>query len=168
MVDPKFIFDTCGTHVLTLKVTDGNSCIEYYTDSIIVNSLPKAGFELSQVCEGVSTEFTDTSSYSNTCSGSPIVNWQWKFGDGSSDSTYTSFIPSFTHLYSLNCNSNDTAKTFPVELVVTDANGCSRVDSITLSQPLPIVLTDSMTAVLCFGQSNGEIDDDSNTENPFH
>ena len=123
-VDPKFIFDTCGTHIVTLKVTDGNSCIEYYTDSIIVNSLPKAGFELSQVCEGVSTEFTDTSSYSNTCSGSPIVNWQWKFGDGSPDSTYTSFIPSFTHLYSLNCNSNDTAKTFPVELVVTDANGC--------------------------------------------
>ena len=43
---------------------------------------------------------------------------------------------------------------------MTDANGCEKTsDAITLTQPNnPLAISESVSNVLCFGQSNGEID----------
>ena len=43
-------------------------------------------------------------------------------------------------------------------ITVTDANGCVKVDSITLIQPTQLIIEDSISPVLCFGDSIGAID----------
>ena len=40
---------------------------------------------------------------------------------------------------------------------VTDAKGCTTSKVVVISQPLPLVMTNTVTNVLCFGQSNGQI-----------
>ena len=43
-------------------------------------------------------------------------------------------------------------------VIVTDANGCSKQISATITQPQPIILTTTQTNVLCNGASTGTID----------
>ena len=42
-------------------------------------------------------------------------------------------------------------------LTVTDANGCSTTDNITLSQPQPIVVTPSVNGAKCFNTASGKV-----------
>ena len=58
----------------------------------------------------------------------------------------------------LNYKFTPKAGTYTVK--VTDANGCPKIsDEITLTQPdNPLAISESISNVLCFGQSNGEID----------
>ena len=58
----------------------------------------------------------------------------------------------------LNYTFTPKAGTYTVK--VTDANGCEKPsDAITLTQPNnPLAISESVSNVLCFGQSNGEID----------
>lgn len=67
-------------------------------------------------CKGITVTFDDKTT---TDGQNPIVNWQWDFGDRTSQ-TYTA--PPFQHTYA------DVAR-YGVKLVVTDAAGCK--DSIT-------------------------------------
>ena len=125
----------------TVTVTDTNTCS---TDSLFAITQPDS---LQLVASITSDYFGQDISCFNASDGSGLATviggtrpYTYLWSNGSSDSTANGLTEG-TYL-----------------VTITDANGCSRVDSITLSQPLPIVLTDSMTAVLCFGQSNGEID----------
>jgi gliding motility-associated-like protein len=52
-------------------------------------------------------------------------------------------------------------------ITVTDANNCSRVDTVTLNQPDLIVTTPSVTDPTCFGGTNGSISVTSTGGNPF-
>jgi len=152
--NPQFIFYNCGTHPVSLKVTDEHGCDSIFLDTVVVYDLPLAGFELTTVCEGVNTEFIDTSvyNYSSSCVGAPIVSWVWNFGDSSLDSTYTSYTDTFTHLYTPICAPNDTASLYPVTLLLTDANGCvsspiERDTAIVFCEPI----AEFDSTGICFG-----------------
>ncbi|MCD4819666.1 MAG: PKD domain-containing protein [Candidatus Cloacimonetes bacterium] len=78
----------------------------------------------------LSIEFTDLSSPTDS-----ISTWYWDFGDGT-DSTYTSFLSSFTHIY-------ENAGIFTVSLTVTDNSDSTftetKTNYITVTEPQPIL-----------------------------
>lgn len=66
-------------------------------------------------CPGLTSQFMDMS---NSSQNTPIVSWRWDFGDTVNN---TAITPNTIHTY------NDPG-TYPVKLVVQDANGC--IDSL--------------------------------------
>lgn len=112
------IYTSSGTYTVMLVTTDINGC----RDTIIkpnyfrVNG-PIANFTATNTsgCIGLTTIFNDLSTNDGI---NNIVTWQWNFGDG----TVQSFgSPPFQHTY-------NTAGTYSVKLIVTDAAGC--IDSL--------------------------------------
>ena len=88
-------------------------------------------------------------------------------GDGSNQNyTYTltgtdyngNAVSESVQTTALNYKFEPKAGTYTVK--VTDANGCEKTsDEITLTQPEnPLAISETISNVLCFGQSNGEID----------
>ncbi|MGB4850623.1 MAG: Calx-beta domain-containing protein, partial [Saprospiraceae bacterium] len=79
---------------------------------------------------------------------------------GSIDLTVTGGTPGYTYQWSSGQSTQDltgrTAGTYTV--TVTDANGCTKTSSATITQPAAIVLTMTQVNPLCAGTSNGSID----------
>jgi|SRR5690554_5324434 len=73
-------FGTWGNYTISLSITDNNSCENSLTktDYIRVHE-PDADFtsNVTQGCLPLEVEFTD-----NSTSESPIIQWDWDFGDG--------------------------------------------------------------------------------------
>lgn len=113
--NPKHLF-TPGTYDVKLIVQNDFGCIDSLTKSLDIYPSPVADFDFTEVCQGVSMNFTDSSNIS----GDVISQWLWDFGDGTLSSLQN---PSHTYL-------NDSI--FRVQLVVTSANNCkdSIIDSI--------------------------------------
>jgi len=110
--NPAYLFSNSGTHPVHLTVTDSKGCIN---DTIIqskVYSNPAAGFIINPSCLGNNTQFTDTSQ----AIGGAITNWNWDFGDNTTD-----LSQSPQHVY-------NTVATYLIKLKVTDVHGCK--DSI--------------------------------------
>jgi len=114
--NPTHIFNTPGTYMVTLTVTNSNNCVNDTIIPISVNPKPVALFEYSASCVGDSTYFTDLS----IAPGSQVVGWFWDFGDG----TGTSDVQNPSYVYTV-------AGTYMVKLVVTNLSGCK--DSVTMS-----------------------------------
>ncbi|MBI5856230.1 MAG: PKD domain-containing protein [Sphingobacteriales bacterium] len=114
-------YTASGTYSVTLTTTDINGCTDVVTRTnyIRINGAI-ANFSATNVggCAGLTTTFNDLST---TDGVNPITNWQWNFGDGS---TQNFSGPPYQHTY-------NTPGTFSVQLIVTDAAGCE--DSITLN-----------------------------------
>jgi len=107
---------TSGQHQYWVTVTNSNSCSKTDSITITISGIaPTADYTATNVCKGVTTQFTDASS---TTSGT-LQNWLWNFGDGN---TFTTTGPSgnTAHTYA------DTG-TFNVTLTVTTSNGCSEI-----------------------------------------
>ncbi len=84
LVQPAHQYLTAGTYTVTLSVTTNNNCTNSVTQPVTVNPLPNAGFTANNVCEGLTTNYANTSSIS---SGS-ISNYIWDFNsDGTPDNT---------------------------------------------------------------------------------
>ncbi len=137
---PPYKYPNSGTYTVSLVATDINGCKDTVTkvNYIRVNG-PIADFTATNLggCVGLVTTFNDLSTSDGTNS---IQNWHWDFGDGSIQD-FTG--PPFQHTY-------NTAGTFPVTLVVTDAVGCSdtlKVNNlIHATDPLPdFVSPDTLT-----------------------
>ena len=148
--NPQFIFNSCGEHIVSLTITDGNTCDTTYTDTIQVLGIPQAGYLIDPVCEGASTVFTDTSTINLDCSGAPIDYWIWNFGDGSPIDS--SQFP--THTYTPICNPNDIDTSYITSLTITDTNGCvSTASDTAIVYCNPVAEFDS-TAIICFEAPN--------------
>ena len=118
----------------TIQVTDDNGCIEEQT------------FLVDQPAEPVT--IADTSGNISCFGGN----------DGFIDITVTGGNGGYTYEWSNAALTEDLSDLFiGVYIVeVEDSKGCFASDTITLTQPLaPLSLTTEMTAVLCFGESNG-------------
>ena len=130
------LYMNSGSYTVTLITTDINGCMDSLTKTnyIQVNG-PTANFNspATQGCAGYTALFNDLSLPNG---GSPIVNWQWDFGDGN---TQNFTAPPFQHVYA-------TANIFSVKLIISDAVGCKdslvRTNYITTSDPV----TDFFTA----------------------
>lgn len=118
---PGAIFSTPGTFTVTLIATNGTSST--FTSTITVFASPIASFTTSTMpsCPGQLVTLTDNS----TLGSAALSSWSWDFGDGNGQATATGLV---THSYAL-------AGTYPVTMIVTDANGCSNstIKSVTIA-----------------------------------
>ncbi|MBC7864289.1 MAG: PKD domain-containing protein, partial [Bacteroidia bacterium] len=107
--NPNWIFPASGTVNVTLTVTSNLNCSANHTGPVVVYPQPVAAFATNNVCEGLASNFSNT-----TTIASPgiISSIQWTFGDGG-----ISAIASPAHTYA-----ND--GTFNVTLSATSSNGC--------------------------------------------
>ncbi|MEL6591454.1 MAG: PKD domain-containing protein, partial [Bacteroidota bacterium] len=106
-------FDSVGTFITQMIVTDSLGCMDTAYQSIEVLPLPEPDFSVlpdSFGCAPFVGQFLD-----NTTGA---VDWRWDFGDGSP----VQFGSNPSHLY-------QTDGTYSVQLVVTDLNNC--IDSLT-------------------------------------
>ncbi|MDZ7847027.1 MAG: PKD domain-containing protein [Owenweeksia sp.] len=105
-----------------LLATAATGCVDSVSQQVTVFALPDPSFSATEVCEGDTTQFTNTTTTLDT-----VIQWSWDFGDGSSSSLrepshhYTSF------------------GSFQVSLTATDSRGCSQIYSDTIIvRPNPV------------------------------
>ncbi len=122
-----------GVYIVT--VTDANAC----TNTLSVTILNNGGPILSETHVNV------------TCNGG---------SNGSIDLSVTGGVSPYTYSWTGGVTTQDrsglTAGTYTV--TVTDANACSAVLSINVTEPAALVLTETHVNVLCNGGSTGSID----------
>ncbi|MEZ4775620.1 MAG: PKD domain-containing protein [Bacteroidia bacterium] len=111
--NPSHVYASSGTYTVSLTITNIFGCSDTRTkvDTIIVRNGPNTLFvpDGIQGCTPFNASFTDFS----TGNGSPIVNWNWNFGDGGISSAQN---PNHTYL---------APGTYNVTLTTTDNNGCT-------------------------------------------
>jgi len=127
------IWNTPGSHEVLLTVTQYGCPTK---DSTMVNVLPgpTADFNHSNLCSGISVNFTDSSQ------GSP-TSWHWNFGDSTAISNLQNPIHVFT-----------SPGTYIVQLIESTANGC--ID--TIKQTLVINLAPTSGFIVAPPFCNGE------------
>lgn len=118
-----------------VTITDANGCLKL--DSILITEPAVLGLILTG---------TNVNCYNGT--------------NGFADLTVSGGTSPFTYLWSDLSTSQDisvlTAANYRV--TVTDANSCSKIDSIVITQPDSLTITSQITPALCFGSSTGAID----------
>jgi len=171
------LFNTPGTHKVTLITTSAHNCIDSVSQNIVVNPLPIIKFTSSNPagCAQWCVDFTNATSIS---SGS-IKNYTWNFGDGNS-----SAAPNPSNCFE---NTGATALTFDIALSVTSDKGCVNdtiINNMITAYPItnadftftPGELDENNNLVYFSNQSRGEDSwlwkyDDGGTdgmENPEH
>ncbi len=131
-----------GKFDVTLTITDVNGCTSSLLKPLYIEADgPTAAFTVSPtgVCAFSPVTFTDGSVSDGT---HPLVQWLWKYGDGSSDTLSTS---PFQHSYGK-------AGLFSVTLIVTDSKGCTdsliKTKAVLISKPAPLFSsTDTLSCV---------------------
>jgi gliding motility-associated-like protein len=134
------IYNNSGYYTVRLTSTDIYGCqYQIVKPNYIRINGPVADFTATNTagCRGLTTTFNDLSRNDGI---SNIVSWRWDFGDGTIQ-TFTG--GPFTHTY-------NTAGTFTVKLVVTDAGGCTdsliRQNLVVATDPIPdFVTADTLT-----------------------
>ncbi len=106
--NPTHTYPTGGIYLATLLITTNHGCTSQISKQIAVNQPPVSSFTVTQTCFGDTTWFVDLS----MPSVSPILSWQWDFGDGGSSN-----LQNPSHKYAVGGQ-------YTVTLAVTDANGC--------------------------------------------
>ncbi len=121
-----------GTYFVT--ITDANGCIT--ATSVTVNE-PTA----------ITSSIAKTDA---TCSG---------FANGEADLTVSNGTPPYTFLWSTFQNTEDISGLSGgwYYVIIKDANGCEKRDSVFIDEPAPITITVSDTDVLCNGAATGTI-----------
>lgn len=122
---PSHTYQNPGSYTVTLIVTTNTGCKDTISKNVVVHLLPNAQYSTANVCEGVSVQFTDSSSIA---ASDTIKFWTWNFADSSplNNNQNTS------HLYAA-------PGSYVVQLLVVSNFGC--VDSITktvIVHPKPI------------------------------
>jgi len=133
--NPAQNYSSEGVYNVQLIATSNNGCTDTITQQVEVWPIPIANYSSTEVCLNAASQFTDSSTVSNTYTVNNIAQWNWNFnGQGSSVIQNPSFI-------------FNTAAVNPTTLTVTSNNGCS--NSITLNvtvDPLPQVIFGNPTA----------------------
>lgn len=122
-----------GVYVLTL--TDANGCTSVDSFTIV-----------------------EPDTLTSTASGAGISCYG--FGNGSATVTVTGGTPPYTYFWS---NFHFTATIDSLEegeyfVIVTDANGCTTLDSVTVVEPDPLMVTGAVKESGCVGESKGIVD----------
>ena len=132
--NPKHLYDNDGSYSVKLILTSKKGCMDSLSKTVNVNEKPVANFNVSDVCEGESTSFSNSSSIGT---GSISTN-TWTFGDG-----FGSTSASPGHTYSANGN-------YTATLIVGSNKNCS--DTISKTTDVNAVPTvDFAVSNVCFG-----------------
>lgn len=143
-MNPAVTYSNAGNFSTTLITTDIYGCRDtaVQTDFIRING-PAALLAVTNNagCAGLRVAFTDNST---TDGLHPITQWEWRFGDGQLQKQ-TNGSPVY-HTY-------NTAGNYPVQLLVTDAAGCT--DSIQINDlvrtSVPKAAFSSADTLVCLG-----------------
>jgi gliding motility-associated-like protein len=130
----------------TVTVTDGNLCTANTTIIVGSNLAPIATLvsQVNVLCNGGSTG----SAIVSATGGSPGYNVSW--------TGPTTGNPAGTEIAASGGTFNITGMAAGVYTVtVSDAGTCTAAVNITITQPTPVVASNTTTAVLCFGANNG-------------
>ena len=123
-----------ATTTYVVEVTNG--CVATDTIQVVVEPLPIAGFTNTTVCDGLATEFTDTSTVSNF--------WSWNFGDPASGTDNASSLQNPTHIFS-------SSGSFEVRVIAGTQPECAdTVVRTVVVNPTPLVVVNSPT--ICEGE----------------
>ncbi|MEO0470229.1 MAG: PKD domain-containing protein, partial [Bacteroidota bacterium] len=123
LAGPSHTYDTTGIYTLSLTTTNGAGCSNDTSATVRIYAVPQTDFSIpfDSVC-GANTPIP----FTNLTTGN-LVSCQWNFGDGNVSSQ-----PNPVHQY-------DSTGTFVVQLVCTNAFGCSQSLSQTITiLPQPI------------------------------
>jgi gliding motility-associated-like protein len=112
--DVEHTYNQSGVYNSSLRVTTNYGCSAIKTLTVEVMDKPSANFSFTNSCAGMVTSFTDNS---QAVGGSPLVSWQWDFGDPQSGVNNQSSSQNPTHVYTAGGE-------FTVVLIVQNANGC--------------------------------------------
>lgn len=112
---PPKTYSSAGRYTVTLRVTDSKGVVSTKSQSHYVWAHPVANFSYAQGC-GFEVQFADLSTAKPTADVMPtITGSSWDFdGDGAEDNSLQN--PEYTF---------PAPGTYPVELTVTDSNGCT-------------------------------------------
>lgn len=109
--NPQYTFGAAGIYPVELAVRDTNGCADTIVKNVVVDTLPRADFTYTAVCEGQETQFFD-----NSFSSAGLRSWSWDFGDSSAIQTGATVTHTFRQ-----------ARLYNVTMTVTDNNGCTSV-----------------------------------------
>ena len=130
-----------NTYNVSLIAANQDGCRDTAVLVAIVNELPQASFNYTISCESQPTSFTSSS----LAGDGSITNCAWTFWVGSP-----------TPVIENNCNASFqfTAGSYPVQLSVTDANGCvsSVVNTVTVDSISQLVISPGDTTI-CLGDA---------------
>ncbi len=116
--NPSYDYPTDGTFLAELIVGSSFGCLDTVYNQVTVYPLPKADFNVKDVCLKFSSVFADSTKIS-----SGIVSaWNWNFGENTSGPDNTSALQNPSHLYA-NCGN------YPITLISTSGFGCK--DTVT-------------------------------------
>jgi gliding motility-associated-like protein len=110
LLNPTHTYANPGNYNVRLITASNKGCLDTVFNAVPVNSPPIANFTQTTVCQGSPVTFNDLS----VASQGVINNWNWNFGDASTNSLQQH--PS--HIYS-------TPGTYSVTLFVSSSNGCA-------------------------------------------
>lgn len=109
--NPIHIYTLPGTYLVSLTITNTLGCTDEFSAPVVTYNHPTADYSyFSTYCPAGRVTFTDHS----IPSGVPVISWLWYFENG----VYSTYANP-THTFSV------TDTTYPVKLIVTDANGCT-------------------------------------------
>ncbi len=133
---PSIVFNTAGTHPVSLTTTNINGCQATTTAMVTVSPLPVASFTSGSACENSGMSFNSTSTIAN---GDTIASYAWNFGDGTGTSNTANPVYTYT-----------TAGTYTVTLITTSTAGCSDTTTgqVTVN-PLPVANFLQVSAAGC-------------------
>ena len=125
---------TAGSYDVT--ITDANGCT--FNEAYVItepSAISITDTVTNVVCNGAATGMIDITT---TSGGVGPYTYDW------SNNATTSMINNLV--------------AGPYDVTITDANGCTFNQSYTISEPMPISITDAVTNIACFGDSTGMID----------
>jgi gliding motility-associated-like protein len=121
---------------MNVTLTDGNGCDTTYFALEVGEPLPLqmiASVLNDPFCAGAATGAATATVFG----GTPVYSFEWDLNTpGQTVTTFTAGVHTVT---------------------VTDANGCSTVDTVTIQDPPPVVGLFTANSVVCFGEETGSI-----------
>ncbi|HLP19598.1 MAG TPA: PKD domain-containing protein, partial [Chitinophagales bacterium] len=132
------IYTTHGTYTATLIVTSTDGCTDTATQVITVNPLPVLSFSAPDVCLGIASQFSNTSSIPT----GTISTYTWALGDGN---TTTSVSPANTYA---------AFGTYTVSLTAESDKGCMQTTTQTV-QVFDIPVASATSTPACYQLDNG-------------
>jgi trimeric autotransporter adhesin len=84
--------------------------------------------------------------------------------NGSASLSVTGGIPPYTYLWNNQAAASAINNMAPgtYSVIITDANGCQKTGSVTITEPTELVISSALTHPKCYGQTTGEINISTN------